>query len=265
MNKIAFLVAAIMLTASPLHAEERLPASRPQVSADIDFPDARKATRPQGVFVPARHIAMIAPGMKKSEIYTLLDVPHFHEWFGPKRWNYILNFYTGQGDEYRQCQYQIRFNKERRVEETYWRDSECASLFEKALTEPKAVERVVTEYVPAAERAIRSYSFNFDFNKSVVRADGRDVIDQIVAEVPHGKYRRIVVTGFTDTMGSQGYNDGLAAQRAAVTVSELSTALAAAGSPLAHEVYSRGGRDLAVETGDEVREERNRRVLIELY
>ncbi len=275
MKKIAILAATILAMPTALHAEDTLPASRPQVSADVAFPEMTRATRPQGVFVPARHIAMIAPGMKKSEIYTLLDVPHFSEGlFGVRRWNYILNFYTGRADEFRQCQYQIRYDKHYRVEGTYWRDVECSALFDAALAQPKAAERIVTQYVPSPahtpaavteEKAIKTFGFTFDFDKSTIRPAGHDVIRAIVAEVQRGSYRRIVVTGFTDTMGAQGYNDVLAARRAAATVAELTEALAAAGSPLAHQVYSRGGRELAVDTSAQVREEANRRVVIELY
>lgn len=259
--------AAAMGLAAPAGAEDTLPASRPQVSADIEFPAMTRATRPQGVFVPGRHIAMVAPGLKKSEVYTLLDVPHFNEGVA-RRWNYILNFYTGQGDEFRQCQYQIRYGKGARVEATYWRDAECAALFEKSLVETKVTERIVTERVPTpveTERAEKSFGFTFDFNKSDIDAQGRDVIREIVAEALRGSYRKLIVTGFTDTVGSQPYNDALAAKRAARTVAELTEALANAGSPLARETYSRGGRELAVETPDEVRELQNRRVIVELY
>ena len=89
---LAALGAATLVTALPAQAGDTLPAYRAQVSADVSFPDAGRATRPQGVFIPARHIAMVAPGLKKSEVYTLLDVPHFSEGlFGVHRWNYIVN------------------------------------------------------------------------------------------------------------------------------------------------------------------------------
>ena len=268
---ILLAVGAATLTAfMPALAEDALPATRPGVAPGDDFPASRGATRPQGAFVPARHLALVAPGLKKSEIYTLLDVPHFREGlFGVHRWNYIINFYTGQGDEYRQCQYQIRFDRRYRVESSWWKDAECARLFERGLA-GQAVQAAVAPPVavagpPVGERPSKTYSFNFDFNSAVVSGDGRNVIAQVTSEAGRAPYRRIVVTGFTDTVGSRDYNDALAARRAAATVVELSDALAHTGNPLATSVFSRGGRDLAVPTPDDVREVSNRRVQIELF
>lgn len=196
-------------------------------------------------------------------------MPHFSEGlFGVHKWNYIFNFYTGQGDEFRQCQYQIRYDRHYRVEAAYWRTEECAQAYQRALTDPVPAPQVVTQYVPAPqveERAVRSYSFNFDFNRDVINNEGHLVIDQAVNDAAKGGFKRIVVTGFTDTVGSREYNDGLAARRAAATVNELAAKLQASGSPLANQTFSRGGRELAVPTEGNVREVRNRRVMIEFY
>jgi len=263
-----------LLSTSPLMANDVLPASRPEVGQTGDFPTLTSATRPQGAFVPARNIALVAPGLKKSEVYTLLDVPHFQEGLlGVHRWNYILNFYTGHGDEFRQCQYQIHFDSHYRVDRTWWKDADCAHLFEGALADPVPAVKIVEVPAPAvqsavqsaAEKVLKTYSFNFAFNRSDVDAEGRKVIAQAVQESTGTQYHRIVVTGFTDTVGGTGYNDGLAARRAAVTLGELTAALEKANSPLAHQVFSRGGRDLAVETGPGVREVRNRRATIEFF
>lgn len=276
MKPIAILiVAALGLSLSaPLRAEPALPVSRPQVSADIAFPDMDAATRPQGAFVPALQIALVTPGLRKSQVYTLLDVPHFKEGlFGVRRWNYILNFYTGMRGEVRQCQYQIRFDRHYRVEATYWKDAECAALFERALVVPAPAEKVVMQYAPAPETAkavpaagaARQFSFHFDFDRATVDKQGRAVIDQVVAAAKDGRFDRAVVTGFTDTAGPIDYNDSLGLRRAAATAALLTSALQRAESPLAQRVSVRGGRDLAVPTGDGVRELRNRRVLIELF
>lgn len=262
---------ACMSAAMPALAEDTLPQFRPGVSSDIEFPAIARATRPQGAFISARNIAFVAPGLRKSEVYTLLDVPHFSEGlFGVRRWNYILNFYTGTGNEYRQCQYQIRFDKHYRVEATWWREAPCADLFERALNSvrtPAPVQVYAMTPPPAAaeERVLKTYSFTFDFNKSNITSEGDRVIAEAAAEAAAGQYRRVVVTGFTDTVGGRDYNDALAARRAAATVADLTDGLQRAHSPMADKVFSRGGRDLAVPTDPGVREERNRRVIIEFY
>jgi len=265
---IAATLAALPL-AAPAFADDILPQTRAQVAADGAFPPMSHATRRQGAFVPATNIALVAPGLKKSEVYTLLDVPHFHEGLiGVRTWNYILNFYTGHGDEFRQCQYQIRYDSHVRVASTSWKDADCAALYEQARDKPKPVVQYIHDQMPAVvneEKPIKTLSFTFAFNKSDINSDGHKVIASAIEEAAHGSYRRIVVSGFTDTVGSTNYNDGLAARRAAATVAELTDGLTHAGSPMAHQTFSRGGRDLSVETGPGVREERNRRAVIEFF
>jgi len=277
-NKFAAAAIAIaMLSAAHItYAEDALPQYRPQVAtaADAKFPPVERATRPQGVFVPARHIAMIVPGLRKSEIYTLLDVPHFHEGlFFVRRWNYIINFYTGRNDEYRQCQYQIQFDKHYRVESGWWKDRECADLFQRDLELPRSEQPAPNPSTSApvpmvrqqAEVVSKSYSFTFDFDKAVISPEGQDVIAQVVRDADSGAFGRIVIVGFTDTVGAREYNDNLAARRAAAVSAELTQELGDAGSHLQSKVYARGGRDLAVATGPDVRNVDNRRVTIELY
>ena len=48
-----------------------------------------------------------------------------------RRWDYILNFYTGEGDQYVPCQYQIRFDRKARVEGTWFREQKCADLLDR--------------------------------------------------------------------------------------------------------------------------------------
>lgn len=71
----------------------------------------------------------------------------------------------------------------------------------------------------------------------------------------------IVVTGHTDTVGSQARNDALSLTRAK-EVRQLF--LARDFPPSRIEAVGRGERELAVRTADEVAEPRNRRVTIEV-
>lgn len=115
-------------------ASEGLPSYRPGVSEAISFPDAGRATRKEGAFVSAYNVAMVAPGLTKDQVYALIGVPHFHEGlFGVRRWDYILNFYTGEGDRFMACQYQIRFDRNARVERTWFREPACVNVLEQKL------------------------------------------------------------------------------------------------------------------------------------
>lgn len=272
-NSGKILVTALVLAGSvPVSANEMLPSSRAGVDSAIAFPDAGRATRKQGVFVRPRDVLMVSEGMTKGQIYTLLDVPHFHEGlFAVRKWNYILNFYTGTGDAFVSCQYQLRFDGKARVSGRWWKDQSCADLVERlaADTPPPAAYYAAPPAPPVAqasspllERPAKTYEFTFNFDSAQILPEGEAVIRSVISDAAAGRYTRILVSGFTDTMGTQGYNDQLAIRRAVAVADRLGTLLPAGG--LRADVAARGGRDLAVETGTQVRETRNRRVRIEL-
>lgn len=255
-----------------IHAQEGIPTPLAAADPAIEFPNPKHATRPRGAFVRPQNVAMVTEGMTKGQIYTLLDVPHFSEGlFGVKRWNYILNFYTGSGAEYRSCQFQIRFDGKARVAGRWWQDQECANLFASLLRErpPVVMQAPQPRSLPPAsaavpERADKFYEFTFDFNSIVINAEGQEVLRSVVSDLSDRRYGRVVVAGFTDTVGSTDYNDALAARRAAAVTSALRQMLPQ-GSRVSSDIYARGGRDLLVDTGDQVRETRNRRVRVELF
>ena len=148
--QIALAAAALSCSPAAVFADEGLPSSHAMVDAAVVFPEVNQATRREGAFVSPHHVLMVTDGMTKKQIYTLLDLPHFTEgMFGVKRWNYILNFYTGQNSEYKSCQYQIQFDQKYRVSGTYWRDAECASLVERLLANADpVVKKAVTVSEP---------------------------------------------------------------------------------------------------------------------
>jgi outer membrane protein OmpA-like peptidoglycan-associated protein len=243
--------------AEPLAA---VPDYRPKLDSTIEFPAPERATRKSGAFVAPHNVVMITPGTTKSQIYTLLDVPHFQEGFNVKRWNYILNFYTGNGDEYVACQYQIRFAAKGRVEQTYFQTPECAALLDRLLAPPSPPPSL-SPAVAAVDPTLpaRTYDFTFAFDSAEVGPQGLAALREAAAEVRRGGYREVIVTGFTDTMGSIQYNDALAARRAAAAADILR------GQVGQVPVYSRASRDLKVTTSTQIREERNRMVQVELY
>jgi OOP family OmpA-OmpF porin len=268
--KLVTFAALSYAMASECLAEEGFPASHAASDSQVAFPEIAHATRPQGAFFPPQNIMLISDGMTKSQIYTLLNVPHFNEgMFGVHTWNYIFNFYTGMGREYQTCQYQIRFDKHSKVAGTWWRDQSCADLIARLVAPPPPQVKTIVEtrqvLVDQPERAARTYSFTFAFDRSDISGHGLDVIHTLINDVSSGTYKRIVVTGFTDTMGTTDYNDALGARRGAAVTSEIKRELAGTENFSVSNIYSRSGRDLAVNTARNVKEELNRHVLIELY
>jgi outer membrane protein OmpA-like peptidoglycan-associated protein len=99
----------------------------------------------------------------------------------------------------------------------------------------------------------------FDFNKSDLTPEAVKVVDQAAMNAGPAKATQIVVTGHTDTVGSDAYNMRLSRRRAESVAAELE----AKGIPSSEiEIVAKGKKDLLVPTKDGVREPQNRRVQI---
>jgi OOP family OmpA-OmpF porin len=104
-----------------------------------------------------------------------------------------------------------------------------------------------------------NYTVYFDFDKSVINAAGQQVINQVLNDARMHPPSSISVTGHTDTVGTAAYNMALGLRRA----DAVRAALIAGGVPAEKiTVASRGFTDLAVPTGPNVREAKNRRAEI---
>lgn len=91
------------------------------------FPDPQAASPPGGTVVNMENLRNVTPGLSKDQIYALIGPPNFNEWFvGNHVWNYLIDFRPG--DQTAKCQYQIQFDKNMKVSDTYWREASCADL-----------------------------------------------------------------------------------------------------------------------------------------
>jgi hypothetical protein len=105
----------------------------------------------------------------------------------------------------------------------------------------------------------RTYEVYFEFNQSRLTAEGRRTVAEAAEEYRRTGAARIVVSGHTDTVGSPSYNERLSERRAETVRGEL----VRLGVPAdLITTIGMGERDLAVPTGEGVREARNRRVEI---
>ncbi len=101
----------------------------------------------------------------------------------------------------------------------------------------------------------------FDFDKSNIRPDAAATISTAVAQAQEAETLRFRVTGHTDTVGSSAYNDALSLRRAEAVKAELIRL----GVPADEIVISGAGfGDPLVSTGPGVREQQNRRAVIEI-
>ncbi len=104
-----------------------------------------------------------------------------------------------------------------------------------------------------------NYTVYFDFDRSNIRPDQQAVINQVLADARAHPPSSISVTGHTDTVGTAAYNMALGLRRADAVRSALIAGGVAADKIT---VASRGMTDLAVPTGPNVREAKNRRAEI---
>ena len=106
---------------------------------------------------------------------------------------------------------------------------------------------------------VGDYIVYFGFDRSDLTSAAQGVISDVVAALQGVAAPVVSLVGHTDTSGSAAYNQGLSQRR----VNRVAQALASAGIPTGGVTRAaRGEQDLAVSTGDGVREPRNRRVTI---
>jgi outer membrane protein OmpA-like peptidoglycan-associated protein len=86
-------------------------------------------------------------------------------------------------------------------------------------------------------------------------------LQQAIATARAGGQSRITIVGHTDTSGSAAYNQRLSVRRANV-VEETLVAMGARREAIS--VSGVGESDLAVQTGDGVKEPKNRRAVVTL-
>jgi OOP family OmpA-OmpF porin len=263
--KTLIAVTLAFAAAAPALAQESLPTFRASVRTDANFPNPEDAARKGGAFVAPEAVLRVTPGMTKSQVYTLLDVPHFSEGlFGERTWDYILNFYTGAGDAWESCQYQIRFNKRARIEDAYWRTQACRDLAERLVAPPPVVAEPAPRIEPASvQLAPANFHFQFGHDSVGVAAYERRMAGEIADTFKSGGFQRVTVVGMADTSGNPRYNHSLAQRRAAVVADLLRGTFAERGLPTG--VFQVGAtQDLTVPTPAGVREPANRRVNVML-
>jgi iron complex outermembrane receptor protein len=112
---------------------------------------------------------------------------------------------------------------------------------------------------PVLAPAPKSYLVFFDFDKSDLTPQAKEIVDTAAKNAQAAKVTRITCTGHTDTVGSDAYNLRLSRRRAESVAAQLEKD----GIPSSQiEIVAKGKRDLLVPTGDGVREPQNRRVQI---
>ena len=133
----------------------------------------------------------------------------------------------------------------------------CKQAFLDAIARVEAA--LVEEPPPAEVAAPPSYMVFFDFDKYDVTSDGMSVVESAAADANGTPFKRIVVQGHTDTVGSAEYNMQLSQRRADAVKSAMAD-FGMQADTIETEAF--GFTDLLVPTGDGVPEAQNRRAVI---
>lgn len=187
---------------------------RPQSAAPeqdaATFPDPARATMKGGMFVDLDNLRLFARGMSKGQLYSLLGTPHFNEgMWGVREWNYLFNFRSNPNGDFFTCQFQVQFDGKGIAQAGYWKPQECA-----ALVQPTAPATAVAEPMPA-EPVRLSADALFAFDSDRLTDAGRGSVDALLQQVRSAsQVQTIVVTGYTDRIGSDSYNLALSQRRA---------------------------------------------------
>lgn len=179
--------------------------------AEDGFPALGRNWHDGGRFVDPESVLRIGEGQTKDQVRQLIGNPHFSEgFFGVREWDYVFNLYTGEGENYITCQYQVNFDDEMVLESTRWRDAQCPALL--VPVEKKADETLVL-----------SGDVLFDFDSDQLTLEGRRALER-VAQSAQSEFNSpgMLIVGYTDRFGRAAYNLKLSQSRAAVVGDYLS-------------------------------------------
>ncbi|MET0542406.1 MAG: OmpA family protein [Variovorax sp.] len=220
MTFAAIAVAVLAGCASPSYTitpegQSKAASENPAAPADKDFPALDSAKWQQGSFPSLEALRAMRTGMGKDQVRDLLGFPHFSEGlFGVREWNYIFHFRTGKGPEFITCQYMVRFNGDVLTNSMYWKNPACAALVNPPEAKPVPVVQ------PAAPRKVTLAADGlFRFDRSALDdllPDGQRKVEALATELTRNGKRLngIVVTGHTDRLGTESYNQALSLARA---------------------------------------------------
>ena len=136
---------------------------------------------------------------------------------------------------------------------------ECdKDLLPKEVCEPPAPAAPAAAPKPAGEKITVAADALFDFDKAVLRPEGKAKLDELVAKAGAIKLEVILVVGHTDRIGSAAYNQKLSERRAAA----VKTYLVSKGIE-ANRVYTKGKGLTQPVTGDKCKAIKARKALIE--
>jgi OmpA-OmpF porin, OOP family len=140
----------------------------------------------------------------------------------------------------------------------------CRTEFGAAMTAlaTAMTPKPVAEMQTTVSQEIARETVYFDFDRAVVTPESQAKIDAFVSRMKAIGDVELAIVGHTDTVGGSEYNQALSAERARAVEASLVNQGMTVRDLNELDVIAKGEADPAVETGDGVREPRNRRTEI---
>ena len=127
--------------------------------------------------------------------------------------------------------------------------------------DPKEAQTVFAQAIAARPMLPARFRLYFLLDTAVMTPESGSRYLGVLENIKQRPAYEVEITGYTDTLGSEAYNSGLALERAAV----IRDALVSGGvDPKAITTAGRGKLELLVPTADQVPEPRNRRAEINI-
>ncbi|QGM80726.1 OmpA family protein [Otariodibacter oris] len=137
------------------------------------------------------NVRQIEKGMNKDQLYYLIGRPHFSEGlYGVREWDYVFNY--RENGVHKVCQFKVLFDTNMNAQSFFWYPNGCNGNASYNL----------------------SGDFLFDFDKDVLTAKGREVVDSVAEQLKASRAQQVKVAGYTDPLGSDAYNLNLSQRRA---------------------------------------------------
>ena len=96
----------------------------------------------------------------------------------------------------------------------YWTPADAVPGCDGPLTQPAPAAPVAVAPVPTAEKVTYAADTFFDFDKSIVKPEGKAKLDELINALSGLDTEVIVAVGHTDWIGTDAYNQKLSVRRA---------------------------------------------------